>query len=248
MERREVLRNCLGGATLALVSPSLPPALGQHQAVVGSEGFYSIVDDARSSYYWGEFKRAYDLFERALLLVPPDLEIAELAEIHEQRLNSRELVKSAEETLPAHQASVQSEPDGPWNHFWLGFMLTRLDRHEEALREYQAAIKVGYQGECWNGIGWSYYRMRMPGESIKWFEMASAGEDTLALPGLCQVRKAKENKMVVYAALGMTREAHETASQYIRQYGRVSWPERCALASLGIDADGMYVSHCTRNA
>jgi tetratricopeptide (TPR) repeat protein len=140
MERREALWNCLGGATLALVSPRLLPTVEQNQTAARPEGFYTLVDDARSSYYWGEFKRAYDLFQRALLLVPPDIEIADLADIHEQLLNSSELVKSAEETLPAHQASVQAEPHDAENHFWLGFTLTRLDRHEEALQEYQAAL------------------------------------------------------------------------------------------------------------
>jgi tetratricopeptide (TPR) repeat protein len=248
MERREVLRKCLGGASVALVSPRLLPAVNQNQTMDGPEGFQAIVDDARSSYYWGEFKRAYDLFQRALLLVPPNLRVADLADIHEQRLNSWELVKSAEEVLPAHQASVQAEPEDPEKHFWLGFTLTRLDRHEEALKEYRAALKSGYQGECWNGIGWCYYRAGMPLESIKWFERTCGGEDTLPLRGLSQQRKAMENKVVAYAGLRMAHEARDTASEYIRRYGRLSWPETRALAKLGIDADGMYVRHCTRNA
>src|SRR5208282_3370313 len=110
MERREVLRKCLGGASLALVSPRLLPAVNQNQTMDGPEGFQAIVDDALSSYYWGEFKRAYDLYTRALLLVPPNFGIADLADIHEHRLTTGELAKSDEKTLPAHQASVQAKP------------------------------------------------------------------------------------------------------------------------------------------
>ncbi len=248
MERREVLRKCLGGASLALVAPRLLPAVNQNQTVERPADFQTVVADALSSYYWGEFKRACDLYTRALLLIPPNLAIADLADIHEQRLTAWELVKSAEETLPAHQAGVQAEPQDAEKHFWLGYTLTRLDRHEEALREYQAALKGGYQGKCWNEIGWCYYRMGMHRESIKWFERACEGEDTLPVPGLSQQCNAMANKIVAFAALRMTREAHDTASKYIRQYGRLSWPERRALANLNIDADAMYVNHCTREA
>jgi tetratricopeptide (TPR) repeat protein len=226
----------------------LLPAVNHNQTWEKPEDFRTIAEDALSSYYWGEFKRAHDLYTRALLLIPSNLGIADLADIHEQRLTAWELVKSVEEVLPAHQAGVQAAPGDGEKHFWLGYVLTRLDRHEEALREYQAALKAGYQGKCWNEIGWCYYRMGMPRESIKWFERHFEGEDDIRVAGLSQQRRAMENKIVAYAALRMTREAHDTASKYIREYGRLSWPERRALTTLGIDADAMYVSHCTRKA
>jgi hypothetical protein len=90
--------------------------------------------------------------------------------------------------------------------------------------------------------------MGMPRESIKWFERPCEVEDTIRLSGLSMQRRAMENMVVAYAALRMAREAHDTASKYIREYGRLSWPECRALAKLGIDADAMYVNHCTRKA
>jgi tetratricopeptide (TPR) repeat protein len=222
--------------------------MNQNETRERPEGFRAAANDALSSYYWGEFKRAYDFYTRALLFVPPNLGIAELADIHEQRLSAWELVKSEEENLPAHQASVQAAPHDPDNHFWLALTLTRLDRHEEALREYQAALKAGFQGKCRNDIGWCYFRMGMHHESIKWFERAGEGVDVIRLAGMSIQRRAMEHLVVVYAALRMTGEAYSTASKYIREYGRLPWPECRALAKLGIDSDTMYLNHCTRKA
>jgi hypothetical protein len=46
---------------------------------------------------------------------------------------------------------------------------------------------------------------------------------------------------LAYSALLMTAEAKATTRDYITRFGRVPWPERRALAKIGIDADAMYV-------
>ena len=53
--------------------------------------------------------------------------------------------------------------------------------------------------------------------------------------------RAVENKLLVYSALGMTADAKTTTRDYLTRFGRVPWPERRALAKIGIDTDAMFI-------
>jgi phosphoheptose isomerase len=50
-----------------------------------------------------------------------------------------------------------------------------------------------------------------------------------------------ENRMLVYGQLGLRRKAEEVAREYVGRYGRIEYPERRALAKIGIDADEIYL-------
>jgi hypothetical protein len=76
---------------------------------------------------------------------------------------------------------------------------------------------------------------------LECFERACQLEDTSDVLQRYNSQQAAGNKMLAYSAMGMVPEAKATAHEYIARFGRVHWPERRALASIGIDADAMYI-------
>ena len=79
--------------------------------------------------------------------------------------------------------------------------------------------------ELWEEACLSHYWFSDTGEFLQHYDRA----------------RAVENKLLAYSALLMTTEAKATTRDYITRFGRVPWPERRALAKIGIDADAMYV-------
>jgi tetratricopeptide (TPR) repeat protein len=251
MERRDVLLKCLGGAALALGSSKLLPAIGTGND--RTREFYELWEEACLSHYCFEEKRAYDLCLRALALAPENLESSKHADIIEKLACLRESLEAAEEDLQRQREALKAEPQNPEKHFYLGFTLTRLGREEEAVAEYRLALEnsEGLCAHCyrdsWNSIGWYYYRRGMYREAIQWFERVCHLNDTGEFLQHYDRARAVENMLLAYSALLVTIEAKATTRDYITRFGRVPWPERRALAKIGIDADAMYVEQYTFN-
>ncbi len=210
---------------------------------------HNLLDEARISLAWEEYARAHKLYSLALEQCPKGIGNSLLAEILEGMDHAQVAMDNGQRELPALQAAVDAEPESAENRFRLALMLSRLGREDEALTEYEAALSNpdGLCADCfrdlWNNIGWYYYRQGKIQEALRWFDQtyAVANSDEIFGEGRCSL--AMENKILSYSALGMSREAAATAREYTRRYGRLPFPERRALAKLGIEADTIYVEH-----
>jgi tetratricopeptide (TPR) repeat protein len=159
----------------------------------------------------------------------------------EQRKRLLELVRDAERSLPLHREAVERKPFD-WNpRYWLAFTLKRAGRSAEALEEYLAVARTpGCPLDCLNEIGWCHYRKGNYVEARRCFERARS-QDDLPVRHLSDLMLTLENRMLVYGQLGLRRGAEEAAREFVRRYGRIEYPERRALANVGIDADAIYL-------
>lgn len=247
MERREVLLKCMGGASAALYPSSLPPALADARTNT-SPDCDQLMDEARAAWYvaWSRYDFGYAIphLDRAWAQMPQALGSGVRASIFEGRTKLLEMVSSAEEELPRHRAAVQAEPSNWDVGYWMAFALRRAGRNDEALHKFlQVAATPGSQHDSLNEIGWCYYRKGMYEEARRCFEKTKikAEDDLVPVRGFSDLIRVLENKMLVYAELGLREQGESTAKEYIRRYGRIEFPERCALEKLRIDADAMYL-------
>jgi tetratricopeptide (TPR) repeat protein len=251
MERRELLLKGLGGISLAILPMRLDlgKRFGAEPSV--SAELQNLWGEACLSHYWFEDRRACDLLEQVLARIPGNLESSFHADLYEKLFQVRESLQAAEREVIAQQAGVLADPTDAEKHFYLGFTLTRLGRHDEALAEYEAALRNPERlcahcfRDSWNNIGWYHYRRGNYHEALKWFDRVCELNDTGEFLQDYDKARAVENKLLVYSALTMAAEAEATTREYVVSFGRVPWPERHALAKVGIDADAMYVEHCS---
>jgi tetratricopeptide (TPR) repeat protein len=159
----------------------------------------------------------------------------------EQRKRLLELVRDAESSLPLHREAVERKPFD-WNpRYWLALALKRAGRNEEALEEYLALARTpGCPLDCLNEIGWGYYRRERYEDARRCFERARIPDD-LPIRPFSDFMLTLENRMLVYGQLGLRKQAEEAAGEYVRRYGRIEYPERRALAKIGIDTDAIYL-------
>jgi tetratricopeptide (TPR) repeat protein len=254
MERREVLLKCMGGASVALFPSSRPPALTGAKTKT-SPDFDQLMDEARAACYvaWSrwDFGYAIPYLDRAwaeVLQVPGS---SARAAILEERTKLLESVSNAEEELPRHRAAVQAEPSNWDVGYWMAFALRRAGRNDEALHQFlTVAATPGSQHDCLNEIGWCYYHKGMYEEARRCFEKTKikAEDELVPVRGFSDLMRVLENKMLVYAELGLHEQGESTAKEYIRRYGRIEFPERRALKKLGIEADAMYLDRYARSA
>lgn len=245
MERREALLKCMSGVSVGLFRPSLPPALADPRTKTPPE-FDQLMDEARATLCvaWSrcDFGYAIPYLNREWAEVPQALGSSARAAIFEARARLLELVSGAEEELPRHRAAVQAEPSNRDARYWMAFALRRAGRNDEALHQYlKVAATPGSQLDCLNEIGWCYYRKGMYDDARRCFERVRIKNDSVPVRGFSDLMPVLENRMLVYAELGLREQGESTANEYIRRYGRIEFPERLALKKLGIDADAMYL-------
>jgi len=245
MERREVLLKTLGGASVALLPSPRSPA----RADTGVEGRSQVEDlmvEVRVACClgWSRTDFGYPIphLDRAWAQLPREAGSSNRVEIVEQRKRLLELVRDAERSLPLHREAAERKPFD-WNpRYWLAFALKRAGRIEEALEEYRAVVRTtGCPLDCLNEIGWAYYRMERYEHARRCFERARIPDD-LPIRPFSDFMLTLENRMLVYGRLGHRKQAVEVAREYVRRYGRVEYPERRALARIGIDADAIYLA------
>jgi tetratricopeptide (TPR) repeat protein len=192
---------------------------------------------------WSRIDFGYPIpyLDRAWARLPHEAASSDRVEIVEQRKRLLELVRDAERSLPLHREAVKRKPFD-WNpRYWLAFALKRAGRNEEALEEYRAVARTpGCPLDCLNEIGWAYYRMERYKDARRCFERARIPDD-LPIRPFSNFMLTLENKMLVYGQLGLRKQAEEAAWEYVRRYGRIEYPERRALAKVGIDVDAIYL-------
>jgi len=242
MERREVLMKTLGGASMALFPrPRSPADLGATRLPQVDE----IMAEVRVACClgWSRIDFGYPIphLDRAWAHLPGDAGSGVRVEIMEQRKSLMDLVRDAESSLPLHREAVERKPFD-WNlRYWLAFALKRAGRIEEAVEEYCAVARIpDCPLDCLNEIGWGYYRRGRYEDARRCFEGARA-QDDLPVRHLSDLMLTLANRMLVYGRLGLRKQAEVAAKEYVRRYGRIEYPERCALANIGIDADGIYL-------
>lgn len=244
MERREVLLKTLGGASVALLPWPRSPA----RADAGVER-ESQVEDLMAEVRvacclgWSRSDFGYPIphLDGAWAQLPCQTASSDRVEIVEQRKRLLELVRDAERSLPLHREAVDRKPFD-WNpRYWLAFTLKRAGRNDEALDEYRAVVRTpGCPLDCLNEIGWAYYRRERYQDARRCFERARIPDD-LPIRPFSDFMLTLENRMLVYGQLRLRKQAEEVAREFVRRYGRVEYPERHALAKIGIDADGIYL-------
>jgi tetratricopeptide (TPR) repeat protein len=151
------------------------------------------------------------------------------------------LVRDAESSLLLHREAAERKPFDWEPRYWLAFTLKRAGRSEEALEEYRTVVRTpGCPIDCLNEIGWAYYRSGSYQDARRCFERARIPDD-LPIRPFSDLMLTLENRMLVYGQLGLRKQAEETAREFVRRYGRIEYPERRALAKVGIDADAIYL-------
>jgi tetratricopeptide (TPR) repeat protein len=179
--------------------------------------------------------------DRAWAQVPREAGSSVRAVIVEKREGLLGLVRDAEDSLPFQRAAVAREPFDWKPRYWLAFALKRAGRNEDALAEYLAVAQIPGCPDCLNDIGWCYYRKGMYEEARSCFERAKIEDLDIPIRPFSRRMLTLENRMLVYAQLGLRKQAKEAAQEYVRRYGRIGYPERRALAKLGIDGDAIYL-------
>jgi tetratricopeptide (TPR) repeat protein len=252
MQRREILLNCLGGASVVLFPSRLLPA-GVQASETRPPEFDKLLKEVRAACYsgWSRMDYGYPIpyFDHAWAQLPRNADSSVRAGIVEHRQRLLVLRDEAESSLAAHRAAVQAQPTN-WEHrYWFAFALRRAGRNEEALEEYLTVAQTpGSPHDCLNEIGWCYYRKTMYEEARKCFERTKVQNDPIPFRHFSDLMRTLENRMLVYGQLGLRKQAEETVTEYVRRYGRIGYPERRALDKLGIDADAIYVDHFQRTA
>lgn len=244
MERRELLMKTLGGGSMALLpwprSPA-PPELGATRLPWVDE----IMAEVRVACClgWSRIDFGYSIphLDRAWAQLSREAGSSIRVEIMEQRKRLMELVRDAESTLPLHREAVKRKPFD-WNlRYWLAFALTRAGRIEEAVEEYRAVARTpDCPLDCLNEIGWGYYRRGRYEDARRCFERVRT-QDDLPVRHLSDLMMTLANRLLVYGRLGLRKQAVEAAQEYVQRYGRIEYPERHALARIGIDADEIYL-------
>jgi tetratricopeptide (TPR) repeat protein len=235
----------MGGASVGLFRSSLPSAMADARTKTPPD-FDQLMDKARAAWCvaWSRYDFAYAIpyLDRTWAEVPKVRGSSYRAAIFEERTKLLDMVSSAEEELSRHRAAVQAEPSNWEVRYWMAFALRRAGRNDEALHQYlTVAATPGSQLDCQNEIGWCYYRKGMHHDARRCFERVRIKDDSVPVRGFSDLMLVLENKLLIYGELGLREEAEETASEYIRRYGRIEFPERRALKKLGIDADTMYL-------
>ena len=252
MKRRNVLVKCLAAAPLAGIQVVKADTWNQEPQGNETKQFYALLNEARETFCGEEYARAYRLYEQALAQIPKGQSSSVLAEIEEYRKKLQVILSDAAKALPEHEAKVRADPNNADKRSWYTSWLDRMGLEEEVYAQCQTILKSPGGGEheleCWNLIGWYYYRRAKYREALTWLERvkprSGVHEHVAMYVEKVEYCKALEARMLVYAELGMTREACETVRDYIPRYGRVPGRERRALQKLKIDADAMYIEHC----
>jgi len=213
--------------------------------------FDELILEARKSDKWGEHRRAFDFYQRALVEAPEDLSSKGLAEILEASARLRGALAEAAERASRLQSEVTASRYEPEKRFSLGTALSLLGRGEEAIQHLRAALPFAdsmqscCRADLFYVTGWYFFRRGEHHEAVEWFERAASVEQEEPFHGPAVHRAALLALLVVYAELGMKAEAQRLAREYITTVGRVPWPEARALLKLNIDADAIYVEHAS---
>ena len=244
MERREVLLKSLGGASIALFPRPRSPV----PADPGAKGLPQvdeIMAEVRVACClgWSRIDFGYPIphLDRAGTQLPGEAGSGVRVEIIEQRKSLMDLVRDAESSLPLHREAVERKPFD-WNlRYWLAFSLKRAGRIEEAVEEYRAVARTpDCPLDCLNEIGWGYYRRGRYEDARRCFERART-QDDFPVRHLSDLMLTLANRMLVYGRLELRKQGEVAAREYVGRYGRIEYPERCALAKIGIDADEIYL-------
>lgn len=241
MKRRKVL---LTGASMALLPWTRLPrgAVTEAKATPYVDNLMAEVR-AACCLGWSRIDFGYPIpyLDRAWGQLPREAGNGVRVVIVEQRNRLLELVRDAESSLPVHREAAERKPFDWGPRYWLAFTLKRAGRSEEALKEYVAVAGTpGCPLDCLNEIGWIYYRQERYGDARRCFERARI-PDGLPVRPFSDHALTLENRMLVYGLLGLRKQAEEAAREHVGRYGRIEYPERRALAQVGIDADAIYL-------
>jgi len=250
MERREAIRQEIGGFSLALVKPARIPAEQPSVMEANANEFYAAWEEAGVAQYLCEHKRANYYFRQALELAPEDVDPEVLADIIEGMNRAKDFLAEDEQALPWLRAAVEGDPRNSEQRFRYALLLWKLGCEEQAAREYEAALEHPETlcrqclRDCLNNLGWHLYRQGEYAKALPWFERAATIKDFAPIPQERESALAVENMILVYVALNMVKEAGEATVNYTARFGRLPWPERRALLKLKVNADALYLEHC----
>ena len=236
--------------------PSDPACAGPATRLSGphepaAEVFDSLLYEARLARDRCEYHQALDLYESALAAAPEDVSSSAIADILESLAHLRDAIRDCAQGVARFRFLVAVAPHDPEARIGLGCSLTCLGHREEAIQHFRAALpfldtlQPCCRVDCLHSIGSYHYRRGEYRQALTWFERAARVEPSDNLLAAVGVQGALRSKIRVYSKLGMERDARQEAREYVALHGRLPGPEREALQKLNIDADAMYVEHCT---
>ena len=218
MERRKLLWQ--GLCALPLAWTPLGRARGDGVTVCGDRDFYRVLEDARMSNCWREYRDAYDLYQRALKLLPVNADSSLLAEILEDQKSLRRIFREAGDSLPRHLAAVKAAPESSEQRFWLAHTLHRMGRTAEASEQFQAVLSLpesDWRTGSWLALGWIHYRQGHYAEAIPYLDRVlgveteknrlHAASTAQALPGVIRQDLKRSIAFRERAAERLTRQA-----------------------------------------
>jgi tetratricopeptide (TPR) repeat protein len=206
--------------------------------------FGDLMEEAWEAFYTGSARLDYGYpipyLDRVWAQLPQEAGNSVRAVLVEKKEELVKFVRDAENSLPSHRASVERNPSCWEPRYWLAFTLKRAGRYQEALEEYLTVAQITGCPDCLNDIGWCLYRKGRYEDARRYFERAKFEYD-IPVPPFSGRMLALENRMLVYSQLGLRKQAAEAGKEYVSRYGRIGYPERRALAKIGIDADAIYL-------
>jgi tetratricopeptide (TPR) repeat protein len=254
MEQAEAIRQGIGEYALRFPKRPRIPAQQPSMTRANAKGFYGAWEEACLAQYGGEPKRAHYFYHQALEAAPEDIGAEVLADIFDSLKEVNRILIRDEGRIRGLRAAVESNPSNSEARFQYASILWKLGYEEEAEKEYEAVLEhpetlcQNCWRECLNNIGWSLYRKEQYAKALPWFERAAEVKSVGPMGEMFEDSLPYENLIQVYVALEMTEEARKASVDYVSRFGRLPWPERHALASVGIHADALYIEHCGRAA
>jgi len=224
-------------------------AAGEGSRETAGPNFDELLWEARISDKWGEYRRALDFYQRALVEAPERVSSKELADIVEAMGRLRGALAECAHRVGRLQSDVAASRHDPEKQFALGTALTFLGRAEEAIQHLRAALPFAEsmlpccRADLFCVTGWYHFRREEYQEALRWFERAAIVKPEDPFHGPAVHRAALLSLLLVYAELGMKAEAQKLAQEYTANIGRVPWPEARALRKLNINADAIYIEH-----
>jgi len=217
-----------------------------------AQEFYFALDEARFAHYGKELRRAHYYYEQALKTAPEDVGSETLADIIQGLKEVKQSLACDEATLPRLRAAVEEDPVNSERRCYYADLLWRIGCEEEAARQLEAALEhpetlcQDCLRDCWNNLGWYLYRKGQYDKALPWLKRAAAVKKIGPMGNTLESPYPLENIIQVYVALNMAKDARDAAVHYIANLGRLRWPERRALRKVNIDADALYIEHCSR--
>jgi TolB-like protein/class 3 adenylate cyclase/tetratricopeptide (TPR) repeat protein len=159
----------------------------------------------------GKLRRAEQLITQAELLRPDDMNVM-WARVYLLGMQGRRA-----EVIPAAQRAIETYPNLGGPHLWMGICLTHAGRAEDAIPEFERAIRISprspYSHMRYLLLGFALVRLGRYDEAIPWLQKSLA----------IHPNNSARNRGNTYAAIaaaqalsGHLEEAHESAAEASR--------------------------------